>query len=109
MSLGSTWPGRPAFGVSSQIYPPSVSGETALTRESNEVSVLIPPPQQDHIDHVVIVLVNQLHAVYITDGVAQILVAIVVIADLLHHLARLDTEPFGLPALILGLARGRAH
>jgi hypothetical protein len=54
-------------------------------------------------------LVNQLHAVYLGDRAAQLLVAIIVVTDLLHHLARLDTEPLGLAAFILSLARGRAH
>jgi hypothetical protein len=40
---------------------------------------------------------------------SQLLVAIVVVADLLHHLARFDTEPLGLAAFVLRLARGRAH
>jgi hypothetical protein len=75
----------------------------------HEVSVLVPPPEQDDVHHVVVVLADQFHAVHVADRVAQILVAIVVIANFLHHLARLDAEPFGLAALILGLARGRAH
>ena len=58
---------------------------------------------------VVVVFVDQLHVVDLGDRFAQLLVAIIVVADFLHHLARLDAEPLSLAAFILGLARGRAH
>ena len=101
---------RPArLGRQQPDVPPVGQRGQRVDQGVDEISVLVPPPQQDDVDHVVIVLADKLHAVHIADRVAQILVAIVVIADLLHHLARLDAEPFGLAALILGLARGRAH
>jgi hypothetical protein len=89
--------------------PPVGERRQRVDQGVHEVSVLVPPPQQDHVNHVFVFLADQLHAVHVADRIAQILVAIVVIANFLHHLARLDTEPFGLAALILGLARGRAH
>jgi len=89
--------------------PPIGQRREGVDQRVDEVAVPVAPPQQDHVDHVVIVLVDQFHAVYLCDRAAQLLVAIIVIADLLHHLARLDTEPLGLAALILSLARGRAH
>ncbi len=91
------------------MYPPSASGVSASTSASNEVPVPVSPPQQDHVNHVVVILVDKLYAVYPGDRAAQLLVAIIVVADLLHHLARFDTEPLGLAAFVLRLARGRAH
>src|ERR1700722_20602581 len=32
ISLGSTWPSRPVFGVSSRMYPPAERGGSASTR-----------------------------------------------------------------------------
>src|SRR5580692_12301026 len=89
--------------------PPVGQRREGVDQRVDEVAVAVSPPEQDHVDHVVVVLVDQLYAVYLGDRAAQLLVAIIVVADLLHHLARLDTEPLGLAAFILGLARGRAH
>ncbi len=97
---------RPArLGRQQPDVPPIGQRRQRVDERIDEVPVLVPPPQQDDVNHVVIVLADKLHAVHIADRVAQILVAIVVVADLLHHLARLDAEPLGLAALILGLAR----
>src|SRR5271166_2937318 len=67
-----------------------------LGREQPDVSPV--GQRREGVDHVVVVLVDQLYAVYLGDRAAQLLVAIIVVAYLLHHLARLDTEPLGLPA-----------
>jgi len=75
----------------------------------NEVTVFLPPPHQDYIDDILIVLVDKLNAVDRRDRLAQLLIAIRVIAEFLHYLARFNAEPLGLAAFILRLARGRAH
>src|SRR3954469_23636636 len=72
-----------------------------------QITVVVAPPHQHDVDHVVVVLVDQLALGDRLDGAPQLLVAVVVVADLLHHLARLDAEPFGQAAL--RLTRGRAH
>jgi hypothetical protein len=45
----------------------------------------------------------------LADGAPQLLITVVVVADLLHHLTRLDAESLGQALLIMRLARGRAH
>src|SRR5579875_1389760 len=94
MSLGSTSPGLPCQRIDQRDY---------------EVSFTVPPPHQDHVDDVVVILIDELDAIDARDRAAQLLVAIRVIAEFLHHLTRLDAEPLGLAAFILRLARGRAH
>ena len=41
----------------------------------DEIPVVVPPPQQDHVHDVVVVLIHQLDAVGGLDGGAQVLVA----------------------------------
>src|SRR5690606_818799 len=74
-----------------------------------EVAVIFAPPQQHDVDHVVVVLVDELVPRDGLDRFPELLVDVVVVADLLHHLARFDAEPFGQAALRLRLTRGRAH
>ena len=75
----------------------------------HQVAVAIPPPEQDHVDDVVVVLIHELDAVHPGDRVAQLLVTVVVVAEFLHHVARFDAEPLVQAARILRLARGRAQ
>ncbi len=76
----------------------------------HQVAVVLPEPHQDHVDDVlVVVLIDKLYALDSRDRLAQLLIAIRVIAEFLNYLARLDAEPLGLAAFILRLARGRAH
>ena len=75
----------------------------------HQVAVPVPPPEQDHVDDIVEVLVDKLHILHRGDRVTNLLIAVVVVSDLLHHLARLDAKPPGQVALVLRLARGRAH
>ena len=60
MSLGSTWPSRPALGVRSQIWPPSASGGERVGQGVEQIAVVVAPPQQHDVDHVLVVLVDQL-------------------------------------------------
>ena len=57
----------------------------------------------------VLVLIDKLDALDCRDRLTQLLIAIGVIAEFLHYLARFNAEPLGLAAFILRLARGRAH
>ena len=75
----------------------------------NEVSGHPPPPHKDHVNDVLVVLVDQLDAFNSRDRLAQLLIGIGVVAEFLHYLARFNAEPLGLAAFILRLARGRAH
>ena len=54
-------------------------------------------------------VVDELNALDSRDRLAQLLIAIRVIAEFLNYLARFDAEPLSLAAFILRLARGRAH
>ena len=44
MSLGSTWPGRPDLGVSSQMYPPSVSGVSDYDKPMKDGKLVVEFP-----------------------------------------------------------------
>jgi hypothetical protein len=68
MSLGSTYPSRPVFGV-------------------------IAPPQHHGIEHVVGVLVQELASDDSFDCLAEVVIDVFVIADLPHHVAGLQAEP----------------
>src|SRR6185312_3499631 len=101
---------RPPGLGSEQPDVAAVSERRERVRQGVEkVPVPVPPPQKDHVDHVVIVLVDKLGVLLAGDGFAQLLIAVVVVADLLHHLTRLDAKSLGQALLILRLARGRAH
>jgi len=89
--------------------PPVSQWRQSVNEGVHEIAVFVPPPQQDDIDHILVILVDELNAVYPGNRLAKLLIAVVVIADLLHHLARLNAEPLGLATFILCLARGRAH
>ena len=101
------WPAR--FRRKKPDISPIGQWRECIDQSIDQVSVLVPPPQQDNVDHILILFVDQLNAVYPADRLAKLLIAVIVITDLLHHLARLNTEPLGLAAFVLRLARGRAH
>ncbi len=75
----------------------------------DKITIAVPPPEQNHVDDVIEILVDKLHILHRADRVAHLFVAVIVIADFLHHLARLDAKPAGQVALVLRLACGRAH
>jgi hypothetical protein len=75
----------------------------------DEISIAVTPPQQYAVHYVVVVLVDEFGAFQGHDRVAERLVAVIVVPDLLHHVAGLDAEPLGQVTLVLRLARGRAH
>ena len=68
----------------------AVVGEDAdgVDERVDEVAVLVAPPQHHDVDDVVVVLVDQLGAGDRHDGGPQVLVAVVVVPDLLHHARR---------------------
>src|SRR5215467_13984774 len=74
-----------------------------------EITVSIAPPEQDRVDHVVVVLADKFHVLALDDGLPQCLITVLCVADLLHHLTRLDAKSLGQVRLVLSLARGRAH
>src|SRR6202021_3325961 len=76
-----------------------------IDQRVNEVAVFLPKPHEDHIDYVLVVLIDKLHAFDCRDRLAQRLVRIGVIAEFLYSLARFNAEPLGLAAFILRLAR----
>ncbi len=80
-----------------------------IDQRVNEVAVFLPKPHEDHIDYILVVLIDELYALDCRDRLAQLLVGIGVIAEFLYYLARFNPEPLGLAAFILRLARGRAH
>ena len=59
----------------------------------DQVAVVLAPPEDDDVGHLVGVLVDHLAAAQIDDGVAQVLVGVLVPAELLHDHARLDAQP----------------
>ena len=61
----------------------------------DEIAVVLAPPQEDDVGHLVGVLVDHLAAREVDDGVAQVLVGVLVPAELLHDHARLDAQPRG--------------
>src|SRR5690606_1515878 len=80
-----------------------------VAEDVEQVSVPVSEPEQHHVDDVVVVLVDQFVAGQLFDGLAQFLVAVLIPADFLHHLTRLQAESLGQAALALRLTRGRAH
>ena len=91
------------------MYPPSASGVRRVCQGVEEVTVSVAPPEQDHVDHVVVVLADKFHVLALGDRISQRLITVVCVADLLHHLTWLDAKSLGQVRLILSLARGRAH
>ena len=103
-SLASTWPGRPALGVSSTMKPWSES----LVRPSTRASTRSPSPSRHQMQHpvgdVVVVLVLELGPDDVLDREPQVVVDVVVIAELL------DDLPLGKSELAEGRrSRGLAH
>ena len=109
MSDGSTWPGRPALGVSSQITPPSRERAQRVDERVDQVAVAVAPPQQDRVHDVVVVLVDQGAARRLLDRDPQGVVAVLVPPELLDHLALLERQPGGQLSVLLRGVRGRAH
>jgi len=75
----------------------------------DEITIPVAPPEQNTVYYAVKVLIDELGALQGHDGITQRLVYVVVIANLLHHVAWLDAKPLSQVTLILRLARGRAH
>ncbi len=101
--------GSARFGGEQPDVTPIGQWSQGIDQRVNEVSVFLPKPHEDHIDYVLVVLIDKLHAFDCRDRLAQLLIGIGVIAEFLYYLARFDAEPLGLAAFILRLARGRAH
>src|ERR1700678_719608 len=80
-----------------------------IDQRVNEVAVFLPKPHEDHIDYILVVLIDKLHAFDRRDRLAQLFIGIGVIAEFLHYLARFNAEPLILSSFILSLAVGRAH
>jgi hypothetical protein len=59
----------------------------------DQVTVVLAPPEDDDVGHLVGVLVDHLTARDVDDRVTQILVGVLVPAELLHDHARLDAQP----------------
>src|SRR5262249_53276897 len=74
-----------------------------------EITVSVAPPEQDRVDHVLVVLADKFHVLALDDGPPQCLITVLCVADLLPHLTRLDAKSLGQVRLVLSLARGRAH
>ena len=92
ISLGSTCPERPVFGVSTQMTPLSASGPIGVDERVDQIAVALAPPQQHQIDDVVGVFVEQLVAAPLLDGIPYGLVDVLVPAELLDDLPRLHAE-----------------
>src|SRR5262249_9306352 len=89
--------------------PPVGERRQRVRQGVEEITVSVAPPEQDRVDHVVVVLADKFHVLLLGDGLPQRLITVVCVADLLHHLTRLDAKSLGQARLILGRARGRAH
>ncbi|EGJ77659.1 hypothetical protein STTU_4872 [Streptomyces sp. Tu6071] len=74
-----------------------------------QVAVLVAEPEDHGVDEVLVVLVHQLRAGGFFDGLAELLVDVLVVADLLDHLLGLETQPYGRAGPLLRVVRGRAH
>src|SRR5262249_51970990 len=97
--LGGQGPDIPPVGERRQRVRPGVG----------EVTVSVAPPRQDRVDPAVAGLADKSPVLLRGDGLPQRLITVVCVADLLHHLTRLDAKSLGQARLILCLARGRAH
>ena len=108
MSPGSTCPG--AAGLRRQQPDDAAVAERdqRVDQGVDEVAVVVAPPQQDHVDDVVVVLVDQRGAGQGGDRGPEGVVAVVVVPELLHDLAGRQPEPAG-QAIPFRVARGRAH
>src|SRR4029453_6871135 len=61
----------------------------------DQVAVVVPPPQQHHVDHVVSVLPDELLPGDLDDVVAEVPVAVLVVPELLDHRPGLEPEALG--------------
>ena len=75
----------------------------------DQVAVTVTPPEQHHVDDVVVALVDERAAGDLLDRGAQHGVAVLVEADFLDHLSRLNAEAGGGLTLLFGRVRGRTH
>ena len=88
MSAGSTAPGRPTFGVSSQIDAAPDQVGQRVDEAVDQVAVVVAPPQQHGVDHVAVVAVDHVGVDGVLDRDAEGVVGVVVPAELLDDHAR---------------------
>ena len=74
--------------MSSQTTPPEVERGQRVDERVDQVTVVLAPPQQDRVDDLVVVLVDELAAGERRDRGAQLVVAVLVVAELLDDLTR---------------------
>jgi hypothetical protein len=75
----------------------------------DQVAVTLAPPHHHDVDDVVVVLVDEVLTGALADDLAQLLVAVVVPADLLHDGVVLDAELLRESVLTCRAAGGGAH
>ena len=87
MSLGSTVPTRPDLGRQQHDEAAVRQVGQGVDQRVGEVAVVLAPPQGDGVGHVAVVLVLELGADDVLDGDAKLVVDVMVVTDLLNHLA----------------------
>ena len=93
MSAASTVPGRPTLGVSSQIDAAADEVGQRVDEAVDQVAVVVAPPQQHRVDDVAVVAVDHVGVDAVLDRDAQLVVGVVVPAELLDHHAGLEPQP----------------
>ena len=63
-----------------------------IDKRVNEITIDFAPPQQHHIDDVVELIPNEVFANNLVDGIAQAVVNVLVVPQLLHGHPRLNAE-----------------
>jgi len=89
----------------------AVVGERAegVDQGVDKITVVVAPPQQHHVDHLVGVFIDQLTAA-VDQGVAEIFIDVIVVSHLHYDHPRFYAEPVRQAAYAFcGLTSGRAH
>ena len=101
-------PGAARLGGEQPDHAPGGEGGQPVDESVDEVTVVVAPPQQDDVDDVLVVLVHERGTGDLLDGDPEVFVAVLVPAELLHHLAGLQRQAARPLAALRGV-RGRTH
>jgi hypothetical protein len=83
------------FGCDHPDHAVVSQGGDGVHQAVDEIAVVITPPQQDDVDHLVGVFVEQLTAARVLDVGPDVVVGVLVPAQLLHNLIFLDAQSLG--------------
>ena len=108
ISAGCTWPGLPVLGVTHPDHAVVGQRRDGVHQAVDEVAVAVAPPQQHHVDDLVGVLVEQLAAARLFDVGPDVVVDVLVPAQLLHNLIFLDAQSAGVVRGVIRRDHGRS-